>query len=77
MSRALTEYALSFEFYDSDLITDSDHKILVARINITDVIPNNWSHSLQTPIMLAEKNTNASLLIFMILLKNIGVTLRK
>jgi len=55
MSRALTEYALSFEFYNSDLITNSDHKILVAHINVTDAIPNNWSHSLQTPITLAEK----------------------
>jgi len=50
ISQALTDCALRFNFYDSTLITDSNHRILVTRINITDIIPNNWMHTHQSPI---------------------------
>ena len=36
---------LNFEFFDSTLITDSDHNILIADLDTSEIISNNWAHT--------------------------------
>ena len=36
---------LNFEFFDSTLITDSDHNILIADLDTSEIISNNWAYT--------------------------------